>query len=306
MISDELQYQIHLGHQQAFQALFAQCGRGVYLTLLSALGEERIAREGVKQVFRLLRLELIAAPGPIDVEARIAALTGEQIARLRNAPQAASNAPTRSWAECFQDNATHSTATAAPVTTGEPMANVVPVTAGEPVASVVSVGSGETVVNVAPVAGMESPSASGRLDDLAPSEQMEEPVAAQQDIPQGEVAPADLAQEALDAPCRQDTPPTPSSGESCEELPSDPERPDAPAGQSEPPRPVTDGPGPCHAPHPKPRRGLVLLLWLVVVLLSAVLAWLLAGILMDIGLLPRCDLGYAWFNRTIFPVFRLQ
>ncbi len=297
MISDELQYQIHLGHQQAFQALFAQCGRGVYLTLLSALGEERIAREGVKQVFRLLRLELIAAPGPIDIEARIAALTGEQIARLRNAPSMESHPRQRSWAECLQASAAHSTINTSPVVNGEPVANTAPIVHVEPTASAVS------------VTDMDSTLASGRSDDPAPWEQTEEIIPAQQDLSQIEtatVAPADLANEAVGVPYAQDTPAATAPMESHEELPSGQERPDAPADQSLPPRLAAPGPAPCHAPHPKPRRGLVLLLWLVVVLLSAVLVWLLAGILMDIGLLPRCDLGYAWFNRTIFPVFRLQ
>jgi DNA-directed RNA polymerase specialized sigma24 family protein len=41
----------------------------------------------------------------------------------------------------------------------------------------------------------------------------------------------------------------------------------------------------------------------LVVLLLLVLLWALAGVLMDIRVIPAFDLGYRWFNQTIFPLF---
>jgi len=51
---------------------------------------------------------------------------------------------------------------------------------------------------------------------------------------------------------------------------------------------------------PKKRNGFQQVL---VVLLLLVLFWALAGVLMDIRLIPAFDLGYRWFNATIFPLF---
>ena len=44
---------------------------------------------------------------------------------------------------------------------------------------------------------------------------------------------------------------------------------------------------------------------LLVMLLLLVLFWALAGVLMDIRLIPAFDLGYRWFNATIFPLFSI-
>jgi len=48
--------------------------------------------------------------------------------------------------------------------------------------------------------------------------------------------------------------------------------------------------------------------WLGSVLLALfllILLWVLGGILMDLGILPFIDLGYSWFNETIFQLFKL-
>lgn len=37
-----------------------------------------------------------------------------------------------------------------------------------------------------------------------------------------------------------------------------------------------------------------------------VFAWALCGILMSLGLLPTIDLGYSWFDRTVFRLFLLR
>ena len=37
----------------------------------------------------------------------------------------------------------------------------------------------------------------------------------------------------------------------------------------------------------------------------ALFIWIAVGILMDLGILTRIDLGFAWFNENIFPLFQL-
>ena len=67
-------------------------------------------------------------------------------------------------------------------------------------------------------------------------------------------------------------------------------------------------PKPTSAPEPeKParkRRGGGFVRFLLILLLC-VLLWALAGVLMEIRLIPTYDLGYHWFNATIYPVFSL-
>lgn len=43
--------------------------------------------------------------------------------------------------------------------------------------------------------------------------------------------------------------------------------------------------------------------FLIVFLL--LLLWTLAGVLMGLGFVPKFDLGYDWFNRSVFPLFHL-
>ncbi|MEZ4508575.1 MAG: hypothetical protein R2912_06005 [Eubacteriales bacterium] len=40
-----------------------------------------------------------------------------------------------------------------------------------------------------------------------------------------------------------------------------------------------------------------------VLILVLALFWMLAGVLMKLGYLPAVDLGYGWFNRTVYPFF---
>ena len=44
---------------------------------------------------------------------------------------------------------------------------------------------------------------------------------------------------------------------------------------------------------------------IVAAVLFLVFLWLLAGILMDLDVIPRFDLGYRWFNEHIFDFFRI-
>lgn len=48
-------------------------------------------------------------------------------------------------------------------------------------------------------------------------------------------------------------------------------------------------------------RGALLLAFNI--LLSLLLAWLLIGLLIRLGALPRFDLGYTWFNQNVFLLF---
>ncbi len=43
--------------------------------------------------------------------------------------------------------------------------------------------------------------------------------------------------------------------------------------------------------------------FLIVFLL--LLLWTLAGVLMGLGFVPKFDLGYGWFNRSVFPLFHI-
>ncbi len=53
------------------------------------------------------------------------------------------------------------------------------------------------------------------------------------------------------------------------------------------------------------RRGANTVVAILIGLLSALLLWIIVGILMDLDLLPFVDLGYTWFNQNVFPLFRL-
>lgn len=86
---------------------------------------------------------------------------------------------------------------------------------------------------------------------------------------------------------------------------------DAPSYEPEPdpdPEPDDadpDAPTPTESPRPHTRRTgwIVLLVVLILVVLAAL--WIGAGFAMSGGMLPYFDLGYSWFNQTIFPLFQL-
>ena len=66
-----------------------------------------------------------------------------------------------------------------------------------------------------------------------------------------------------------------------------------------PPKPVSAKP----PVRPKRRRGWFGKLLLFILLL--ILLWVLAGVLMDVKVSPAFDLGYRWFNQTVYPLFML-
>ena len=50
---------------------------------------------------------------------------------------------------------------------------------------------------------------------------------------------------------------------------------------------------------------LVISIGMMAVALAPNLTWALVGVLMDVRLIPAFDLGYRWFNATIFPLFSI-
>lgn len=79
MISPSLQERIHRGDRDAFRALYSEYSRDVYLTAQQALQSDALARAVVRQVFLRIHRELLAAAAPLDTDARIDALTNEEI-----------------------------------------------------------------------------------------------------------------------------------------------------------------------------------------------------------------------------------
>lgn len=79
MISPSLQERIHRGDRDAFRALYSEYSRDVYLTAREALQSDALARAVVRQVFLRIHRELLAASAPLDTDARIDALTNEEI-----------------------------------------------------------------------------------------------------------------------------------------------------------------------------------------------------------------------------------
>lgn len=79
MISPSLQERIHRGDRDAFRALYSEYSRDVYLTAQEALQSDALARAVVRQVFLRIHRELLAASAPLDTDARIDALTNEEI-----------------------------------------------------------------------------------------------------------------------------------------------------------------------------------------------------------------------------------
>ena len=54
----------------------------------------------------------------------------------------------------------------------------------------------------------------------------------------------------------------------------------------------------------KPRsKGLFVFCIILNIVLIVILLWFLGGLLVNLGVLPNIDLGYSWFNQTIYPLF---
>lgn len=136
---------------------------------------------------------------------------------------------------------------------------------------------------------------------------------AQSDAAEPQSAPAPDAEPVAEA----DAQPAASSDESADG--ADTPAPEAPPAADEPenaparpaiPHPVIANPADAAAavtdfapeePHRSPAGRAVLLVLLI--LLALVLVWGAVGAAMSAQLLPEFDLGYGWFNETIYPVF---
>ncbi len=54
----------------------------------------------------------------------------------------------------------------------------------------------------------------------------------------------------------------------------------------------------------RPRnKGLFIFCIILNIVLILILLWFLGGLLVNLGVLPQMDLGYSWFNNTIYPLF---
>ena len=199
MISPSLQERIHRGDRDAFRALYSEYSRDVYLTAREALQSDALARAVVRQVFLCIHRELLAASAPLDTDARIDALTNEEIRVQR-------------------------------IASGD---------------------TGEAILKE-----VRTPR---RLD-----RHVEPPrVAAQQPV-EPQASPLVRAQQRYAA--------------------------------AQPPASVEQGGmGAGHV------FGL-----LALIVFFLIFAWAMCGILMSLGMLPTIDLGYSWFDRTVFRVFLLR
>ena len=129
MISHELQYKIHLGDSEAFKTLFSGYGRAVYCNALCGLSDVAGARSVTKRVFLRLQHELMESPGPIDVDARVAALISDELDRYTAGKSTEHPAGTaHTWETCVQGV---QAAAASPVPSGTS-----PAPADKPVVSV--------------------------------------------------------------------------------------------------------------------------------------------------------------------------
>ena len=81
--------------------------------------------------------------------------------------------------------------------------------------------------------------------------------------------------------------------------------PDAPADVQEPAVPDAPDPDLTAPRRPRSRRWIVPVLVVSIVIVCGAL-WVGAGFAMAGGMLPEFDLGYSWFNRTVFHLFPLM
>ena len=54
---------------------------------------------------------------------------------------------------------------------------------------------------------------------------------------------------------------------------------------------------------PSAGHGLEIAVLLFLIVLVIILLWVVAGLGMQSGMIPRIDLGYTWFDRNVFPLF---
>lgn len=208
MNSHELQQRIQNGDRDAFRTLYSACGPRVYQLAYDALGDESATRSVVKQVFLTLHREIQRSTSPLDIDARLSALTREELRTAR------------------------------------------------------------------------------LLSGDFTAVQAEEPAAAAQNVAQPDPQPV-----AAPEPAAPQLPPLQRA-----EAYMEAERKGKPGKRDKR----------AHAPEEeRPHRSSAVITVLIVLFLLMFL-WVLAGILMDFAIIPRFDLGYQWFNDTVFPLFSLS
>lgn len=230
MNSHELQKRIQGGDRDAFRELYAVCGQGVYLTAQEALGDADAARDAVKQIFLNLHHEILSSDHPLDIDARLLALTEEELRTRRIlggdlSAEPASEAP--------------------PAPIAPPASEAPPATEAKPAPEAPS----------APQEAAPPPPAPDPIEEAAPYS-----------------PPLERAQAHMEA-----------DEELARRRKKREQRAERPSGQ----------------------RGNAVITILIVIFLLLFL-WVLAGILMDFEILPRIELGYRWFNESVFPLFNLE
>lgn len=212
MITDPLQQRINAGDREAFQAVYSEYGRGVFVAAFKELGSEADARKVVKQTFLNLHRELLNSSDDVNLPALIRELAGHEMLLAKIVKQHGS----------FVEG---------------------------PPATVAS----------APADGAVREKSSARSSFEA------EPVRAPgADLPPLERAYAYMKADGV--------------------LPKEP---------------ISDPSG-RKRQRPGEKFGRFLLLLMLLILL-----WAVAGVLMDIRIIPKFDLGYRWFNQTVYPLFSL-
>ncbi len=58
-----------------------------------------------------------------------------------------------------------------------------------------------------------------------------------------------------------------------------------------------------YKPEKHRNKGLFVFCIIINIVLILILLWFLCGLLVNLGVLPNIDLGYTWFNNTIYPLF---
>ena len=261
MISDEIQALVRRGDKDAFLGIYTQYAKQVYLRAAEDLGSDEEARDAVKQTFLLLRREMMLSDSPVDVEARIRALYGQEIAMRRLLKgDAPSPTPTPSPMEA----APLQSAAFPPAAVQDGAADELPVTVQIPALDGAPALPADPAPAFAPQPD-ERPAPQPAKKPLSPS-------------------PTPDALDRVQHYMQEDgVPQTPPHGR----------------------RGARRGHGP-DGPHGRGRkRGENAVISGLIVLLSALLLWIVAGILMDFQVLPFVDLGYTWFNQNIFPLFHL-
>lgn len=289
------------GDEAALGELFKYCGSDIYRRALEKTGDKARARQVTRDTFAEITEQLKtsdAADGFLLYVQTLAVKNAERA--LLTGEQPVQAAPGEQPAQA--DASEKIEPAAQPVQPAQP-ALTAPMPAAQPAAGASGVGTVPIPI-IAPKFA-----ASGRREQAQPPAPAGETEKRQ--LPAAEEKPAPAAIPAEPPKTDMSLPPEPPKAD-----PSLPPEPvfQAPkweeiGGDAAPVQTVKTEPLPAEgevqgkaAPRRRTSFGRVLST-IFLILLILLLLWAIAGILMSINLLPRLDLGYAWFNRVCFPLF---